>query len=73
MNSGKARADVVVEFSESAEHQNLCAPFIDNGIMLYGEEDPTPAAVASSGQSADQVGLVGQASAGLDPGSIFGV
>jgi serralysin len=74
MDSGKARADVVVEFSESAEHQNLCASYIDNGIMLYGEEDPTPAAVASSGHSADQVGLVGQASAGLDPDSmIFGV
>jgi serralysin len=74
MNSGKARDDVVVEFSESIEHQNLCAPYIDNGIMLYDEWDPTPAAVAASGHyDDDQVVLVGQASAGLDPGSIFGV
>ena len=51
MNSGKPRAEVVVGFSEFAEHQILCAPYIDDGIMLYGEEDPTPAAVASSGQT----------------------
>ena len=29
--------------------------------MLYGDEDPTPVAVASNGQSADQVEVVGQA------------
>ncbi len=37
--------------------------YIDDGIMLYGEDGPTPGAVASSGQSVDQVGLVG---AGID-------
>ena len=71
MNSGKARADVVVEFSESAEHQILRAPYIDNGIMLYDEEDPTPAAVASSGQRRRSGGAGGTGIGGLDPGSIL--
>jgi serralysin len=56
MSSGKARADVVVEFSESAEHQNLCAPFIDNGIMLHGTGE------------AGQVEMAGLASSASDPG-----
>jgi serralysin len=72
MDSGKTRAEVVVEFSESAEHQILRASYIDNGIMLYGNEDPTPIS-ASSGQNADQVGLLGQASSVPESGSIFAV
>ena len=72
MNSGKTHAEVVVEFSELAEHQILRASYIDNGVMLYGDEDPTPVAVASNGQSADQVEVVGQPSSRQEPGWIFG-
>jgi Ca2+-binding RTX toxin-like protein len=72
LNSGKSRAEVVLDFSESAEHQNLLAPYIDNGIVLYGEDAPTPVA-ASSTQNTDPIGLVGQAEPGLEKGSIFGV
>ena len=32
IKSGMSRADVVVGFSESQEHQNKMAPYIDNGI-----------------------------------------
>jgi serralysin len=71
MDAGKTRTEVVVEFSESAEHQNQRAPYIDKGIMLYGEDDPTPVAVAFSGQNADHVGLVGQAATTVETGSIF--
>lgn len=46
-------------------------PFIDDGVWLYGEDDSTPVAVASSGQNADQVGLVGQASTASASGWFF--
>ena len=32
IKGGMSRADVVVGFSESQEHQNKMAPYIDNGI-----------------------------------------
>lgn len=37
IDSGKPRAEVVVGFSESTEHQNQRAPFIDDGIILDGQ------------------------------------
>jgi serralysin len=71
MDSGMTRADVVLGFSESAEHQNLLAPYTDNGITLYGEDIPTPVAAASNGPNVDQVGLVGQASTESESGWVF--
>jgi serralysin len=73
MGSGKSRSDVIVEISESAEHQNQRAAYIDNGVILYGEDEPAPVAVASSGDNADRVELVGQAPAVLDTDSIYGI
>jgi serralysin len=73
MSSGKTRADIVVSFSESAEHQNQRAAYIDNGIMLYGEDNSSSIASSSVGQNADHVGLVGLAESGSYAGSIFGV
>jgi hypothetical protein len=71
IDSGKPHAEVVVGFSESAEHQAQRAAYINDGIVLYGEDGSTPGEVASSRQSVDQVGLVGQASMTSEPGSIF--
>lgn len=34
LQSGMSRSDVVLGFSESAEHQNKLAPYIDDGIWL---------------------------------------
>jgi Ca2+-binding RTX toxin-like protein len=36
LNAGSTRASVVVGFSESTEHVNARASYIDNGIQLYG-------------------------------------
>jgi serralysin len=36
LNTGKTRAEVVVGFSESSEHQAQRASYIDDGIKLYG-------------------------------------
>jgi len=51
LSSGESRHDVVIGFSESAEHQNQRAHYIDDGIVLQG----------------DEVGLVGQASHVSEP------
>jgi serralysin len=73
IGSGTSRAEIVVSFSESAEHQSQRARYIDDGIMLYGEDDSASVAVASSAQNVDQVGLVGQAATAAETGSIFNV
>jgi serralysin len=60
MDSGTQRAEVVVGFSESAEHQSQRAPYIDDGVMLYGQS-----------QSAGQVETAGLTSSGSNPDWLF--
>jgi hypothetical protein len=56
MDSGTRRAEVVVGFSESAEHQSQRAAFIDDGVMLYGQSQSgqvETVGIASSGSNHD--------------------
>ncbi len=45
LNSGTSRAQLVVNFSESAEHVALTAPFWEGGIRYAGGVEPQPAPV----------------------------
>jgi hypothetical protein len=60
MDSGTQRAEVVVGFSESAEHQSQRAAYIDDGVMLYGQS-----------QSAGQVETAGLASSATPSDWLF--
>lgn len=52
MDSGKQRAEVVVGFSESAEHQSQRAAYIDDGVMLYGQSQSGQVETAGLASSA---------------------